>query len=95
MRLLTTEILKNEAKRHPVGGGGYQYTEKIGDYTLSIVGGVIGQYGDFKNDFEVALIDDTDGRFVTGLYGPRGESDGVMAYANIEEINELYLNIPR
>jgi hypothetical protein len=94
MRLLTHEILKAQAKNHLLGGG-YQFTEKIGDYTLSIVGGNSGLYGDFINDYEVALIDNTDGRFVTGLYGPRGESDGVMAYANIEEINELYFNIPR
>ena len=95
MRLLTTEILKNEAKRHPVGGGRYQYTEKIGDYTLSIVGGDRGLYGDFENDFEVALIDNTNGKFVTGYFAKRGETDGVMAYATIDEINDLYLNIPR
>ncbi len=94
MRLLTTEILKNEAKVHPLGSG-YQYTEKIGDYTLSIVGGTSGLYGNFKTDFEVALIDNTDGRFVTGMYSKRGESDGVLAYASIDEINDLYLNIPR
>jgi hypothetical protein len=95
MRLLTHEILIAEAKIHSSYFGGFQFTEKIGDYTLSIVGGNSGLYGDFINDYEVALIDNTDGRFVTGLYGPRGESDGVMAYANIEEINELYFNIPR
>lgn len=94
MRLLTKDILKNEAKPHPLGSG-YHFTERIGDYTFSIVGGVHGFYGDFSTDFEVALIDNTDGRFVTGLYGRRGESDGVMGYATIDEINELYLNIPR
>lgn len=94
MRLLTKEILKNEAKPHTLGSG-YHFTEKIGDYTLSIVGGVPGLYGDFVTDFEVALIEDTTGRFVTGLYARRGESAGVMAYATIDEINELYLNIPR
>jgi hypothetical protein len=94
MRLLTPEILMSEAKVHPLGKG-YQYTENIGDYTLSIVGGTNGLYGDFINDYEVALIDNTDGRFVTGFYGPKGETDGVMSYATIDEINQLYMNIPR
>lgn len=69
--------------------------DEIGDYKLSIVGGPIGLYGDFVHDYEVALIDNIDGRFVTGFYGPRGENDGVMPYATIDEINSLYLNIPR
>lgn len=94
MRLLTKEILQEEAIIHPLGNG-YQYTEEIGDYTLSIVGGNRGLYGDFKTNYEVALIDNSDGRFVTGMYTKRGESYGVMAYASIDEINELYLNIPR
>jgi hypothetical protein len=94
MRLLTKEILKNEAKPHQLGSG-YQFTEKIGDYTLSIVGGVLGLYGDFETDFEVALIDDTTDDFVTGFFCKRGESTGVLAYATIDEINDLYLNIPR
>lgn len=94
MRLLTLDILKTEAKIHPLGTG-YQYIEEIGDYTLSIVGGTSGLYGDFKSDFEVALIDNTDGRFVTGMYSKRGETEGVMGYATIDEINDLYLNIPR
>ena len=94
MRLLTSEILKAEANRCFIGKG-YKYIENIGDYTLSIIGGVTGLYGDFEKDYEVALIDNTDGRFVTGFYGPRGENDGVMPYATIDEINLLYLNIPR
>ena len=94
MRLLTKEILKNEAKPHS-SCSGYHYTEEIGNYTLSIVGGVPGLCGDFVTDFEVALIENTTGRFVTGLYARRGDSDGIMVYATIDEINELYLNIPR
>ena len=94
MRQLTVEILKNEAKTHPLGKG-YQFTEEIGDNTLSIVGGFSGLYGDFENTFEVALIDNTNGRFVTGLYGYEVQSDGVMLYATIDDINKLYQNIPR
>ena len=72
-----------------------QYIETIGNYTLSIVGGCKGLYGDFKNTFEVALIDETNGQFVTGKYCPGTKSDDVLGHATIEEINDLYFNIPR
>lgn len=95
MRLkLTDEIIQSEAKIHPMGKG-YQFTEDIGDYTLSIVGGAMGLYGNFKDTYEVALIDNTDGRFVTSFFGPRPYGDEVMPYANIDEINRLYDMIPR
>lgn len=89
---LTVEHIWENARPHQHVDGGRIYHEKIGDYTLSIVGGGRGLYGDFIEDFEVALIDD-EGEFVTKFYSTRG--DDVMAYATIEEINELYFNIPR
>lgn len=97
MKPLTIEhIIKNSKPHHTHGwreGSPKQYTEIIGDYLLSIVGGGIGLYGDFKEDFEVALIDNTTGNFVTGKYSSRG--DDVLGYATIDEINEVYFNIPR
>ena len=97
MKPLTIEhIIKNSRPHHTSmwrKGNPKQYTQIIGDYLLSIVGGGVGLYGDFKKEFEVALIDKTTGKFVTGAYSSRG--DDVLPYASIDEINEIYFNIPR
>lgn len=97
MRPLTAKHIIKNSKPHPTAtmrdGDARRYREQIGDYILSIVGGGQGLYGDFVNTFEVALIDSTTGDFVTGAYSKRG--DGVLPYASIDEINELYYNIPR
>jgi hypothetical protein len=102
MKPLTKEYIIQNSKPHSLalsGVGGYkharQFIENIGDYTLSIVGGASGLYGNFKNTFEVALIDNTSGEFVTGKYSNNIKSDDVMGHATIDEINELYFNIPR
>lgn len=97
MKPLTIEYIRKNSKPHPLsfikGEDARMYREFIGDYVLSIVGGGTGLYGDFINDFEVALIDQDSGDFVTSAYSSRG--DDVMGYSTIDEINELYYNIPR
>lgn len=100
MKPLTKEYIIQNSKPHAMalsGIGDYknarQFVEKIGDYTLSIVGGCHSLYGNFENSFEVALIDNTSGDFVTGKYSSKG--DDVLGYANIDDINEIYFNIPR
>lgn len=102
MRPLTKEYIIHNSKPHSLALGGVdeyksarQFIDNIGNYTLSIVGGAKGLYGDFKNTFEVALIDNEIGNFVTGKYSNNIKSDDVMGYATIDEINELYFNIPR
>lgn len=99
MKPLTIEHIIKNSKPHPTSlmGGEYksarQYVEQVGDYTLSIVGGGQGLYGNFKNSFEVALIDNVNGDFVTGKYSSKG--DDVLGWAGIDDINEIYFNIPR
>ena len=102
MKPLTKEYIIHNTKPHGMDLNGIesyknarQYTEKVGRYTLSIVGGCSKLYGDFKNTFEVALIDEDAGKFVTGKFCPGTKSDDVLGYANIDEINDLYFNIPR
>ena len=91
MKPLTVEHIIKNSKPHPTahirGGNARMYREFVGDYILSIVGGGEGLYGDFKEDFEVALLDHDTGDFVTGSYSTRG--DDVMGYATIDEINKI------
>jgi hypothetical protein len=97
MKPLTVEYIRKNSKPHPLaemkGQDARMFREHIGDYILSIVGGATGLYGDFINEFEVALIDHDTGDFVTSAYSPRGND--VMGFATIDEINDLYFNIPR
>jgi hypothetical protein len=102
MKPLTKEYIIEKSKPHGMSLNGIglykdarQYTETIGEYTLSIVGGCSGLYGDFRNTFEVALIDESTGKFVTGKYSSSTKSDDVLGHATIDEINDLYFNIPR
>jgi hypothetical protein len=102
MKPLTKEYIIEKSKPHRMDLNGItdyknarQYTEKVGRYTLSIVGGCSKLYGDFKNTFEVALIDESDSKFVTGKFSSSTKSDDVLGYATIDEINDLYFNIPR
>ena len=92
MKPLTVEFIKDNSKPHPIGKG-RMFTTQIGNYCLSIVGGAIGLYGDFENDFEVAIIDKESDKFVTSFFARRG--DEVLPYATIDEINDMYYNIPR
>ena len=93
MKPLTIDFIKKKSRSHPVGRQGRMFTMEIGNYHLSIVGGGTGLYGDFENDFEVALIDKESRKFVTSFFAKRG--DDVLPYASIDEINDLYFNIPR
>ena len=89
---LTKEILNKESKPHHLVEGGKIYTQKIGKYTLSIVGGGKGLYGDFEKTFEVAIFNERDGFervFLNTSY------DDVEGYTTLEEINEIIAKIPR
>lgn len=93
MKPLTIDFIKRKSRLHPVGREGRMYTMEIGNYLLSIVGGGIGLYGDFETSFEVAVIDKDSNKFVTSFFARRG--DDVLPFATIDEINDLYFNIPR
>ena len=98
MKPLTLKHILKNSKPHPLSQvkgneNARQYKEQMGDYLLSIVGGGVGLYGDFKNTFEVALIDTTNDEFVTDMYSK--SEGGVLGYASLDEINELYFMIPR
>jgi hypothetical protein len=92
MKPLTVDFIYDNSRIHPIGGG-RMFTMEIGDFILSIVGGRLGLYGDFEETFEVALLVKGTNNFVTSYYATRG--DDVIPYASIDEINQLYYNIPR
>lgn len=93
MKPLTADFIIRNSRRHPMGREGRMFTMEIGNYMISIVGGGRGLYGDFENNFEVALMERESGKFVTSFFTKRG--DDVLPYATIDEINDLYFNIPR
>ena len=85
--MITTENIIEWSKPHPLDGG--KMTRIHNDeIEFSIVGGRSGLYGDFENDFEVAVIDRKNGEFVTRFFKPE-ISDDVIVYMKKEYLEEF------
>jgi hypothetical protein len=85
--MITTEKIIEWSKPHPLDGG--KMTRIHNDeIEFSIVGGRSGLYGDFKNDFEVAVIDRKTGEFVTKFFKPE-LNDDVIGYMKKEDLEEF------
>jgi hypothetical protein len=85
--MITIENIIEWAKPHPLDGG--KMTRIHNDeIEFSIVGGRSGLYGDFENDFEVAVIDKKNGEFVTRFFKPE-LSDDVIGYMKKEDLEEF------
>ena len=83
----TIENIIEWSKPHPLDGG--KMTRIHNDeIEFSIVGGRSGLYGDFKDDFEVAVIDKKNGEFVTRFFKPE-LSDDVIGYMKKEDLEEF------
>jgi hypothetical protein len=80
---LTIEDIISMAKPHNIGGKRTVIENKR--FILSIVGGCQGLYGDFENDFEIAIIDKKNGEFVTKLFEPEAFDD-VMPYVPADNV---------
>lgn len=92
--MITIEDIKSYSKPHRLEGG--RVTKLFNDeLSISIVGGVSGLYGDFEEDFEVAVIDRDTGNFLTKFFYP-DLNDEVFAYMSKEElenfVNKLFHN---
>lgn len=85
--MITVENIIEWSKPHPLEGGKMTriYNE---DVEFSIVGGRSGLYGDFINDFEVAVIDRESGDFITKFFKPE-LGDDVIGYMKGEEMAEF------
>ena len=85
--MITIKNIIEWSKPHPLDGGKMTrlYSDEI---EFSIVGGRSGLYGDFENDFEVAIIDKKSGDFITKFFYPEG-SDDVIGYMKLEDVEKL------
>lgn len=79
------------SKPHRVDGGRHTRITN-GRVEASIVGGAKGLYGDFSEDFEVALIDVKTKKFLTKFFRPEVEDD-VMGYVSVNEMETLLNSI--
>ena len=59
---------------------------------FSIVGGAPGLYGDFKNNFEVAILDPKTKNFITQFFYDKG-SDDVIPYMKSSDVENLVNSI--
>lgn len=85
--MITIKDIIDGSKPHPLDGGKMTrlYNDEI---EFSIVGGRSGLYGDFENDFEVAIIDKKSGDFVTKFFYPEG-GDDIIGYMKSEDVVKL------
>jgi hypothetical protein len=84
--VITKENIIEWSKPHHLNGGKITriYNDEI---EASIVGGVSGLYGDFKNDFEIAIFDRKNDEFITKFFYPYNNDD-VVGYIKGEELVE-------
>ena len=85
--MITVENIIELSKPHPLDGGKMTriYNNEI---EFSIVGGRSGLYGDFENDFEVAILDRKTGDFRTRFFKPE-LSDDVVGYMPKNDVVEF------
>lgn len=84
--MTTIEQLLSWAKPHSMNEG-KRVTLENDNFILSIVGGTRGLYGDFENDFEVAILDKSTNDFVTKMFF--SVNDDVLPYQKIEDVSEM------
>ena len=85
--MITVENIIEWSKPHPFDGGKMTrlYNEEI---EFSIVGGRSGLYGDFVDDFEVAVLDRKTGDFRTKFFKPE-LSDDVIGYMPKDDMIQM------
>jgi hypothetical protein len=86
--MITIKDIINFSKPHPVVEGGRALRIGNDNVEFSIVGGARGLYGDFINDFEVAIFDKENGEFVTKFFYPEA-SDDVIGYMSGKSVESL------
>lgn len=90
MRDYTINDILDSKIEHPLGG--YQSTIKVGEYTVSVVGGRTGLYGDFIDTFELAIFN-KDGDFVTKDLVSSSDGD-VVVWLDKEQLIDIINQVP-
>lgn len=86
---LTIEDVKKWAKPHANRvDGAKQIVLETKDILVSIVGGAQGLYGDFEEDFEVAIIEKKNNDFMTKFFFPDANDD-VLPYQTAEDVESI------
>ena len=90
--MITTTQVIEWSKKHPCGDNARHTRIRNNKVEVSIVGGGKGLYGDFEEDFEIAVIDLQTKKFVTKFFKPN-LNDDVIGYVNRTEMEELLNSI--
>ena len=90
MRDFTIKDVLDSKVEHPLGG--YQSTIQVGEYSVSVVGGRVGLYGDFINTFELAIFN-KERDFVTKDLVTSADDD-VIGWLDKEELMDIINQIP-
>ncbi len=85
--MITVENIVEWSKPHQLEGGKITRIHNT-EVEASIVGGRSGLYGDFVDDFEVAILDCRTGDFITKFFYPEGNDD-VIGYMTGDKVVEL------
>jgi hypothetical protein len=90
--MITYEDIVEKSIQHPArtsSGRVVRFETPI--IIISIVGGSPGLYGDFDNDFEIAIIDKKTGKFMSGFFYPEyvDSTRDVMPYVSRENMLKI------
>lgn len=83
---MTIQEIKNLAKEREYGG--FQTILEGDGFIISIVGGYRGLYGDFENDFEIAVMESEYRKFITKSIIEQANDD-VMPYVSALEVEKI------
>ena len=89
---LTIQDVLNKKKVRDFNG--YQSFFNFGKYSVSIVGGAQGLYGDFEKTFEVAIIENESHNFVTKLFCGGGDVKGYCSIEEVEDVLNIFTGVP-
>ena len=92
--MITIEKIQELATTRSPLGLGKQIRLANEHVVISIVGGERGLYGDFEEDFEVAIIDRGTDQFVTKHFYP-DLNDDVIAYLPKDKLLELIMKVTK
>jgi len=86
--MITVKNIIDWSKPHAAAIGGRHTNIGNDKIEFSIVGGARGLYGDFVNDFEIAIRDKENGEFITRFFYPYANDD-VIGYMSGEDLESL------